>query len=1399
MATTYDLVQVTYSGTLWGNAYTDTWYSKADSVLYSYTSHTSWGWDTGKRVTSPNGQTTGHILVRNSSSATSLAPKSYRELIGNGMREADSYGYTDLSGGISLVQNGGVDYTQKLVLSNGSLTGVRYSRTCSFYNGVAQGSNQITITAPATWLSDYAFVGFSDDGGGTVLGQKVKFDYAASDQTAVAAYSPKFTISFDSNGGSGSMSDQSCVKDTSQTIDANAFTREGYSFDGWMLAPSSESTIDDEASVDSVYSGASASPGDTITLYAKWTKQKYTVTFDANGGNGGWSQQMEYGATITAPTVTREGHSFAGWLPSVVASTVPIGGATYTAQWTVNQYTATFDANGGNGGTSKTQNYGTALAAPTVSREGYAFSSWSPSVPSTMPASNNTYTAQWTPNTYTVTLNRDPVSSGTGSVTATYGVAMPTITPPGRTGYAFGGYYAGTKGIGTKYYNANGTSAHVWDKANNTTTLYAKWTANTYVVTFDANGGSFPAGTPTTLTVEYDAKYNKNGNFPVPTRAGYTLLNWKTSGNVVVSQNDTVTITAPMTLYANWSANKTYLSYNLNEGGYGTYHPASANFGTAVQISAPSRDHYVFKGWLVTGDVDQSVAKYGTTSSPSAQLKSGMTIGNGSASIWVKDLSKADGKAVSLTAQWERISYTITANMASMRWDVKIEGVSGLSGSELSGLPVDLPALASGGAAYSKSFTAYAGGKYRITATMKHVSMVFNLWYVPTAFGGKALTRQAGNVANPVVFTAEYTFGNSESASQTWGMSSYQVSVATGDNPLSESPLYPTVSFASGEAGNTNVKVVAAETTKSMFESWEYDTTAVTPVSVSGKTIVVPVAANVALTANYERRPQAVSAQIDARTASVMNGISGVALSATVTQSGTAVAEVGYGLSATWTFTATGIPTDSGGNPLYEFAGWYRTSSPASSTEEAEYLDTSVTIDNITAPVTLYARMRARVKFIADVNGEGVAGGIAANGGEMFVALPAEQFYPIGTNISISAVPMNEDSHFNGWFTDGMSHADGTRIAGLAANAGYTIGESASLIAYFTATSAIFYVALYQRNAATRSYNDFADLYGTLALATSEGEVEKFNSWSDYKAASGHTPPYQAKGVYYQVIGIRRVDATLTQTASQTTGAKRIVRGTPAYGAVANEVEIADRMPFSAVIDADCSFVVDFGDVSHRNLVADVVSVAGQQVGGIARTQDAEGIVGRTDVSETGRYEIGMKAVAVATPDNGYKFDGWFSSSAGTGTALSTNVKYEFTMPSGETDYRIYAKFSLGSFALYKWEGSERRKQLSWKSKVYELSKPANLTSVRVDATTLNSDQPAYPLARFRYESFSSPDAQAAASGTVDFAAGNMRIQNQTMRRLPMRRPERYFQVEVENAAEVDGIIIGTSGEGLAT
>jgi hypothetical protein len=110
-------------------------------------------------------------------------------------------------------------------------------------------------------------------------------------------------------------------------------------------------------------------------------------------------------------------------------------------------------------------------------------------------------------------------TGGTTEVTATYGQPMPAITIPTRTGYTFNGYFDAASG-GTQYYKADGTSAKNWDKTA-ATTLYAQWTANSYTVIFNANGGT---GEMDNQSFNYDEEKALSAN--EFTRKGHTFVNW---------------------------------------------------------------------------------------------------------------------------------------------------------------------------------------------------------------------------------------------------------------------------------------------------------------------------------------------------------------------------------------------------------------------------------------------------------------------------------------------------------------------------------------------------------------------------------------------------------------------------------------------------------------------------------------------------------------------------------------------------------------------------------------------------------------------------------------------------------------------------------------------------------
>ena len=161
-------------------------------------------------------------------------------------------------------------------------------------------------------------------------------------------------------------------------------TTPGCTFGGWNKADGT------------AWDYASDKVTDNITLYAKWAANTYTITFDTAGGSEIAPITQDYGTVITAPEApTREGYTFIGW-DKEIPTTMPAENMTVTAQWEINQYTITFDTNGGSEIAPITQDYGTAITAPEApEREGYTFIGWDKAIPETMPAENITLKARW--------------------------------------------------------------------------------------------------------------------------------------------------------------------------------------------------------------------------------------------------------------------------------------------------------------------------------------------------------------------------------------------------------------------------------------------------------------------------------------------------------------------------------------------------------------------------------------------------------------------------------------------------------------------------------------------------------------------------------------------------------------------------------------------------------------------------------------------------------------------------------------------------------------------------------------------------------------------------------------------------------------------------------------------
>ncbi len=248
-------------------------------------------------------------------------------------------------------------------------------------------SNQIAnvptaLTANTFTRTGYTFSGWNTaaNGGGTAYADGATYAFAA-DITLYAQWTalPNHTVTFNSNGGTGSMSNQ--IANVPTALTANTFTRTGYTFSGWNTAANGGGTT--------YADGATYAFTADITLYAQWSAlPNHTVTFNSNGGTGSMSNQIANVPTaLTANTFTRTGYTFSGWNTAANGGgTTYADGATYAfaaditlyAQWSaLPNHTVTFNSNGGTGSMSnQIANVPTALTANTFTRTGYIFSGW---------------------------------------------------------------------------------------------------------------------------------------------------------------------------------------------------------------------------------------------------------------------------------------------------------------------------------------------------------------------------------------------------------------------------------------------------------------------------------------------------------------------------------------------------------------------------------------------------------------------------------------------------------------------------------------------------------------------------------------------------------------------------------------------------------------------------------------------------------------------------------------------------------------------------------------------------------------------------------------------------------------------------------------------------------------
>ncbi len=462
------------------------------------------------------------------------------------------------------------------------------------------------FTATVTGLVDeYVIVcGLSRDSGevaGTyaihVTGDTSQGDYSVTFADGTFTIRPVFTVKFNVQGHGTAPSDQT-VKIGEKVIQPEDPTATGYTFGGWFR----------ESSCTTAWNFGEDTVSEDIILYAKWTINSYTVTFDVQGhGTAPAEQTVQYGGKVLEPEdPTETGYTFGGWFRESSCTTAwnfdedtIASDITIYAKWTINSYTVTFDMQEhGIAPAEQTVQYGGKVLEPEDPAEtGYTFGGWfresscatAWNFDEDTIASDITIYAKWTINSYTVTF--DVQEHGTAPAVQSVEFGRKVIEPedPTETGYTFGGWFK------------EAACSNSWkfesDIVTEDTILYAKWTINSYTVTFDVQEHGIA---PAVQSVEYGGKAIQPED---PTETGYTFGGWFKEPSCTTAWNfGDDTVVSDITIYAKWTINSYTVIWkngdNILETDTDVLYGSQPSYdGPTPTKEADAKYTYTFSGW----------------------------------------------------------------------------------------------------------------------------------------------------------------------------------------------------------------------------------------------------------------------------------------------------------------------------------------------------------------------------------------------------------------------------------------------------------------------------------------------------------------------------------------------------------------------------------------------------------------------------------------------------------------------------------------------------------------------------------------------------------------------------------------------------------------------------------
>ena len=314
------------------------------------------------------------------------------------------------------------------------------------------------------------------------------------------------------------------------------------------------------------YDTTSTVPQWGIHYQIVWKPNDYSFSFDSNGGTAVDTLTQTYDNAFVPPAdPSRTGYTFLGWEPALPDS-IPPYDTNYTAQWQVNTYTLAFDANGGTPVDTIVQNYDTALVPPAnPSRTGYTFLGWEPALPDSIPPYDITYTAQWQVNSYALSFDSDG-GTPVDTIVQNYDTALVPPTDPNRTGHLFVGWMPALPDSIPPH------DAH----------YVAMWQRCDYTLQFDTDGGNVlsPIRSP------YGAALVPPSP---PQREGFNFLGWEPQIPTYMPASD-------LTCKARWERAEFTLTFDSNQGS--TVTAISQLYDTPITPPEPPVRHgYIFCGW----------------------------------------------------------------------------------------------------------------------------------------------------------------------------------------------------------------------------------------------------------------------------------------------------------------------------------------------------------------------------------------------------------------------------------------------------------------------------------------------------------------------------------------------------------------------------------------------------------------------------------------------------------------------------------------------------------------------------------------------------------------------------------------------------------------------------------